>query len=61
MLLVLYQMASGGGPSFVRGIKDASQDARPVGGMGAISGTAQTFTDTAMMERVFGKDQVAPG
>ncbi len=36
MLFVLYQMASGGGPSFVLGIKDASQDSRPVGGMGAI-------------------------
>jgi monoamine oxidase len=36
LLFALYQMASGGGPSFVFGIKDASQDARPVGGMGAI-------------------------
>ncbi|WP_280491286.1 flavin monoamine oxidase family protein [Nocardia asiatica] len=36
LLFVLYQMASGGGPSFVLGIKDAAQDARPVGGMGAI-------------------------
>ncbi|HZQ33152.1 MAG TPA: FAD-dependent oxidoreductase [Mycobacterium sp.] len=36
MLFVLYQMASGGGPNFVLGIKGASQDARPVGGMGAI-------------------------
>jgi monoamine oxidase len=36
MLFVLYQMASGGGPTFVLGIKDASQDARPIGGMGAI-------------------------
>ena len=36
MLFVLYQMASGGGPGFVLGVKDASQDARPVGGMGAI-------------------------
>ncbi|WP_181718889.1 flavin monoamine oxidase family protein [Nocardia gipuzkoensis] len=36
LLFVLYQMASGGGPSFVLGVKDAAQDARPVGGMGAI-------------------------
>jgi monoamine oxidase len=36
MLFVLYQLASGGGPGFVLGGKDASQDARPVGGMGAI-------------------------
>ena len=36
MLFMLYQMASGGGPGFVLGGKDASQDARVVGGMGAI-------------------------
>ncbi|MEV6321215.1 FAD-dependent oxidoreductase [Nocardia sp. NPDC051787] len=36
MLFVLYQMASGGGPGFVLGVKDGAQDARPVGGMGAI-------------------------
>lgn len=36
MLFALYQMASGGGPSFVFGIEDGSQDSRPVGGMGAI-------------------------
>ncbi|MBV6757709.1 flavin monoamine oxidase family protein [Rhodococcus opacus] len=36
MLFVLYQMASGGGPGFVLGVKDAAEDARPVGGMGAI-------------------------
>ena len=36
MLFVLYQMASGGGPSFVLGVKDAAEDARPVGGMGAV-------------------------
>jgi monoamine oxidase len=36
LLFVLYQMASGGGPSFVLGVKDAAEDARPVGGMGAI-------------------------
>src|SRR5690349_20834955 len=32
MLFVLYQMASGGGPGFVLGIKDGSQDSRIVGG-----------------------------
>jgi monoamine oxidase len=36
MLFALYQMASGGGPSFVFGIEGGSQDSRPVGGMGAI-------------------------
>jgi monoamine oxidase len=36
MLFVAYQMASGGGPGFVLGGKDASQDARPLGGMGAV-------------------------
>ena len=36
MLFVLFQMASGGGPGFVLGIKDASQDSRIVGGMGAV-------------------------
>jgi monoamine oxidase len=36
MLFVLYQMASGGGPNFVFGIRDGAQDSRPVGGMGAI-------------------------
>ncbi|MGD9620088.1 MAG: flavin monoamine oxidase family protein [Mycolicibacterium sp.] len=36
MLFVLYQMASGGGPGFLLGVKDAAQDSRPVGGMGAI-------------------------
>jgi monoamine oxidase len=36
MLFVLYQMASGGGPGFVLGVKDGAQDSRVVGGMGAI-------------------------
>lgn len=36
LLYVLYQMASGGGPNFVLGVKDGAEDARPVGGMGAI-------------------------
>lgn len=38
LLFVLYQMASGGGPNFVLGVKDGAQDARPIGGMGAIYG-----------------------
>ena len=29
LLFVLYQMASAGGPSFVLGVKDAAEDARP--------------------------------
>jgi monoamine oxidase len=36
LLFVLYQMAAAGGPSFVLGVKGAAEDARPVGGMGAI-------------------------
>jgi monoamine oxidase len=36
LLFALYQMASGGGPDFVFGVEGASQDSRPVGGMGAI-------------------------
>jgi monoamine oxidase len=36
MLFALYQMASGGGPGFLLGIKDGSQDSRLVGGMGAV-------------------------
>lgn len=36
MLFALYQMASGGGPSFLLGVKDGAEDSRPVGGMGAI-------------------------
>ena len=36
MLFMLYQMGSAGGPSWVLGGKDASQDSRVVGGMGAI-------------------------
>lgn len=36
LLFVLYQMASAGGPGFVLGVKDAAEDARPVGGMGAL-------------------------
>jgi monoamine oxidase len=38
MLFVLYQMASGGGPGFLLGVKDGSQDSRIVGGMGAVYG-----------------------
>ncbi|CAN5386071.1 FAD-dependent oxidoreductase [soil metagenome] len=36
LLFVLHQLASSGGPDFVLGVKDAAEDARPVGGMGAI-------------------------
>jgi monoamine oxidase len=36
MLWMLLQIASGGGPVFVISSKDGAQDARPVGGMGAI-------------------------
>jgi monoamine oxidase len=36
MLFALYQMASGGGPGFLLGVKDGSQDSRIVGGMGAV-------------------------
>ncbi|ULE32558.1 flavin monoamine oxidase family protein [Mycobacterium sp. IDR2000157661] len=36
MLYVLFQLASAGGPEFVLGVKDAAEDARPVGGMRAI-------------------------
>ena len=36
MLFALYQMASGGGPGFLLGVKDGAQDSRVVGGMGAI-------------------------
>lgn len=38
LLFVLYQMAAAGGPAFVLGVKDAAEDARPVGGMGAVYG-----------------------
>ncbi|OBI86752.1 flavin monoamine oxidase family protein [Mycobacterium asiaticum] len=36
LLWMLHQMGSGGGPSFVISGRGGSQDARPVGGMGAI-------------------------
>jgi monoamine oxidase len=42
MLWVLTQMGSGGGPNFVISSKGGSQDARPVGGMGAIYGPMAT-------------------
>jgi monoamine oxidase len=38
LLYVLYQMASGGGPSFVFDIEGGAQDSRIVGGMGAVYG-----------------------
>lgn len=36
LLWCLLQMASGGGPTFVISVKGGSQEARPVGGMGAL-------------------------
>lgn len=36
LLWMLYQMASGGGPDYVVSTKNGAQDARPVGGMGAV-------------------------
>ncbi|WP_041312874.1 flavin monoamine oxidase family protein [Mycobacterium sp. JS623] len=36
MLFALYQMASGGGPGFLLGVKDGAQDSRIIGGMGAV-------------------------
>src|SRR4029077_10402012 len=42
MLFVAYQMASGGGPGCVWGTKAESQDARIVGGMGAVYGPMAT-------------------
>jgi monoamine oxidase len=38
LLWMLLQMASGGGPTFVISGKGGAQDARPVGGMGAVYG-----------------------
>ncbi|MGZ6778078.1 MAG: flavin monoamine oxidase family protein, partial [Mycobacterium sp.] len=38
LLFALHQMASGGGPEFVFGVKGGSQDSRIVGGMGAVYG-----------------------
>ncbi len=38
LLFALHQMASGGGPQFVFGVAGGSQDARIVGGMGAVYG-----------------------
>jgi len=38
VLWMLHQMGSGGGPNFVISSKGGAQDARPVGGMGAIYG-----------------------
>ncbi|BBX68686.1 flavin monoamine oxidase family protein [Mycolicibacterium psychrotolerans] len=36
LLFVVYQLASAGGPDFVLGVEGAAEDARPVGGMGAL-------------------------
>jgi monoamine oxidase len=38
LLFALHQMASGGGPQFVFGVKGGSQDSRVVGGMAAVYG-----------------------
>ena len=47
MLWVLLQMGSAGGPTFVISGKGEAQDARPVGGMGAIYGPmAATLSDS---------------
>ncbi len=48
MLFVLRQLASGGGPSFVLGVKDSSQDSRIVGGMGAVSGKMATEIEDSL-------------
>lgn len=48
MLFALYQMASGGGPGFLLGVKDGAEDARPVGGMGAITGPMATELGDAL-------------
>ncbi|MDO3636748.1 flavin monoamine oxidase family protein [Mycolicibacterium arseniciresistens] len=36
MLFVVAQLASAGGPDFVLGVQNGAEDARPVGGMGAV-------------------------
>lgn len=51
LLFVLYQMASAGGPGFVLGVKDGAEDARPVGGMGAIHRALATELGTAVQLR----------
>jgi monoamine oxidase len=61
MLFVLYQMASGGGPGFVLGIKGGSQDSRVVGGMGAIyapmaAQLADSLYLSAPVRRIVGDD-----
>jgi monoamine oxidase len=63
MLFVLYQMASGGGPNFMFGVKDGAQDARPVGGMGAIyrSIAAELGASIQLSRPVTGIEQDADG
>ncbi|RMI31781.1 flavin monoamine oxidase family protein [Nocardia stercoris] len=63
MLFALYQMASGGGPNFVFGIVGGSQDARPVGGMGAIYGpmAAELGDSIHLSQPVHGIEQDAHG
>ncbi len=48
LLWMLYQMASGGGPDFIVSSKDGSQDARPVGGMGAVYGAVASELGDAL-------------
>jgi monoamine oxidase len=56
LLFVLYQMASGGGPNFVLGVKDGALDARPVGGMGAVYGPlAAELGDSIHLSRPVGR------
>lgn len=63
MLFVLYQMASGGGPGFVLGVKDAAQDSRIVGGMGAVYGpmTAEVGDSLHLSQPVRRIEQDADG
>lgn len=63
LLFVLYQLASGGGPSFVLGVKDAAEDSRPVGGMGAIHRAVAAELGDAihLSQPVRGIDQNADG
>ncbi|ORB25884.1 flavin monoamine oxidase family protein [Mycolicibacterium parafortuitum] len=49
LLFCLYQMAAAGGPSFVLGVEGAAEDARPVGGMGAIYRAVSAELDDAIL------------
>jgi len=56
-------MASGGGPGFVLGVKDAAQDSRIVGGMGAVYGpmTAEVGDSLHLSQPVRRIEQDADG